>query len=51
MKGIAGRQTRGLPSMARLQVADNTGAKIAQIINVLKLGGPCDVTLLRVLET
>jgi large subunit ribosomal protein L14 len=25
--------------MARLQVADNTGAKIAQIINVLKLGG------------
>ena len=39
MKGIAGRQTRGLPSMARLQVADNTGAKIAQIINVLKLGG------------
>ena len=39
MKGIADRQTRGLPSMARLQVADNTGAKIAQIINVLKLGG------------
>ena len=39
MKGIAGRQTRGLPSMARLQVADNTGATIAQIINVLKLGG------------
>lgn len=39
MKGIAGRQTRGLPSMARLQVADNTGAKIAQIINVLELGG------------
>ena len=39
MKGIAGRQTRGLPSMARLQVADNTGAKIAQINNVLKLGG------------
>jgi large subunit ribosomal protein L14 len=25
--------------MARLQVADNTGAKIAQIINVRKLGG------------
>ena len=39
MKGIAGRQTRGLPSLARLQVADNTGAKIAQIINVLTLGG------------
>ena len=39
MKGIAGRQTRGLRSMARLQVADNCGAKIAQIINVLKVGG------------
>ena len=25
--------------MARLQVADNTGAKIAQLINVRKLGG------------
>ena len=39
MKGIAGKQTRGLPTMARLQVADNTGAKIAQVINVRKLGG------------
>ena len=39
MKGIAGRQTRGLPTAARLHVADNTGAKIVQIINVLKLGG------------
>jgi large subunit ribosomal protein L14 len=39
MRGIAGKQTRGLPTMARLQVADNTGAKIAQIINVRKLGG------------
>ena len=39
MKGIAGRQTRGLPTMARLQVADNTGAKVVQLINVLKLGG------------
>ena len=25
MRGIAGRQTRGLPTMARLHVADNTG--------------------------
>ena len=39
MKGIAGRQTKGLPTMARLQVADNTGAKVVQLINVLKLGG------------
>ena len=39
MKGIAGRQTRGLPTMAKLQVADNTGAKVVQLINVLKKGG------------
>ena len=39
MRGIAGKQTRGLPTMARLQVADNTGAKIVQLINVKKLGG------------
>ena len=39
MRGVAGKQTRGLPTMARLQVADNTGAKIAQLINVRKLGG------------
>ena len=39
MRGLAGKQTRGLPTMARLQVADNTGAKIAQLINVRKLGG------------
>jgi len=39
MRGLAGKQTRGLPSMARLQVADNTGAKIAQVITVKKLGG------------
>ena len=37
MKGIAGKQTKGLPTMARIQVADNTGAKVAQLINVLKL--------------
>ena len=37
MRGIVGKQTRGLPTMARLQVADNTGAKIAQLINVRKL--------------
>ena len=38
MRGIAGKQTRGLPTAARLHVADNTGAKIVQIINILKLG-------------
>ena len=46
MRGIAGRQTRGLPTMARLHVADNTGAKIVQIVNVIKLEVPCVVTLL-----
>ncbi len=39
MKGIAGKQTRGLPTAARLHVADNTGAKVVQNLNVLKLGG------------
>ena len=39
MRGIAGKQTRGLPTMASLQVADNTGAKIAQLLNVRTLGG------------
>lgn len=39
MKGIPGKQTRGLPTAARLHVADNTGAKVVQILNVLKLGG------------
>ena len=39
MRGIAGKQTRGLPTAARLHVADNTGAKVVQILNVLKLGG------------
>ena len=39
MRGLPGRQTRGLPTAARLTVADNTGAKIVQILNILKLGG------------
>ena len=39
MRGIAGKQTRGLPTSARLHVADNTGAKVVQIVNILKLGG------------
>ena len=39
MKGIAGSQTRGLPTGARLDCVDNTGAKIVQIIAVPKIGG------------
>ncbi len=39
MKGIAGRQTRGLPTGARLICADNTGAKEVEIIQVLKYHG------------
>ncbi len=35
MKGIAGKQTRGLPTGARLICADNTGAKIVEIIQVI----------------
>ena len=35
MRGIAGRQTRGLPTGARLLVTDNTGAKEAMLINVI----------------
>jgi len=39
VKGIAGRQTRGLPVGARLICADNTGAKEVEIIQVLKYHG------------
>lgn len=39
MKGIAGRVTRGLVTASRLTCADNTGAKVVQIIAVPKLGG------------
>ena len=39
MKGIAGKQTRGLPTGARLICADNTGAKEVEIIQVLKYHG------------
>lgn len=34
MKGLAGRQTRGVNTGGRLNVIDNTGAKIAQIVSV-----------------
>jgi len=39
MKGIAGKQTRGLPVGARLNCVDNTGAKIVQIVTVPKYHG------------
>ncbi len=34
MKGIAGRQSRGLPLGARIPCADNSGAKIISLIDV-----------------
>ncbi|MEM3851837.1 MAG: 50S ribosomal protein L14 [Methanomassiliicoccales archaeon] len=34
MKGLAGKQTRGLNTGGRLNVIDNTGAKVAQIVAV-----------------
>lgn len=39
MKGIPGRMMRGLPVGATLGCADNTGAKIVQIITVPKYHG------------
>ena len=39
MKAVPATVTRGLPIGARLICADNTGAKIVQIITVLNLGG------------
>lgn len=39
MKGLPGKQTRGLPVGARLTCADNSGAKIVQIVTVPKYHG------------
>lgn len=39
MKGIAGRQMKGLPVGARLDCIDNTGAKIVQIVMTPKIKG------------
>ena len=36
MKGIPGRQKRGIPTGARLDCIDNTGAKIVQVVSVPK---------------
>ncbi len=38
VQGLPGKQTRGLPTAARLTVADNSGAKVVQIISVLRAG-------------
>jgi large subunit ribosomal protein L14 len=38
MKAVAANITRGLPVGARLDVADNTGAKVIQIIAVPRVG-------------
>ncbi|DAC51155.1 MAG TPA: 50S ribosomal protein L14 [Candidatus Thalassarchaeaceae archaeon] len=39
MKGISGRVTRGLPTESKMNCVDNSGAKIVQLISVLKIGG------------
>lgn len=39
MKGIAGKQIRGLPVGAHLNCIDNTGAKIVKIVTVPKYHG------------
>lgn len=39
MKGIAGKQKRGLPAGAKLECVDNTGAKVVQIISVVGYHG------------
>ncbi|HEC77434.1 MAG TPA: 50S ribosomal protein L14 [Thermoplasmatales archaeon] len=39
MKGIAGSITRGLPTGARLECIDNTGARIVEIVSVKNIKG------------
>ena len=39
MKGVAAHVTRGLPVGARVRCIDNTGAKLVQIISVLRYHG------------
>jgi large subunit ribosomal protein L14 len=38
MKALAANITRGLPTGARLDVADNTGAKVVQVVSVPRAG-------------
>lgn len=39
MKGIAGSITKGLPTGARLECIDNTGARIVEIVSVKNIKG------------
>ena len=39
MKGLPGKQMRGIPTGARLDCIDNTGAKIVQVVAVPKYHG------------
>ena len=39
MKGLPGRQIRGLPVGTKMKCIDNTGAKIVQIVSVMKYHG------------
>tara|TARA_Y100000588_G_C14270040_1_gene931928 strand:- start:4560 stop:4958 length:399 start_codon:yes stop_codon:yes gene_type:complete len=39
VRAVAGTQTRGLPQGARLHCADNSGAKVIEIVTVLKYKG------------
>jgi large subunit ribosomal protein L14 len=39
MKGLPGKQMRGLPVGAKIKCVDNTGAKIVQIVSVMKYHG------------
>ncbi|HHD16119.1 MAG TPA: 50S ribosomal protein L14 [Euryarchaeota archaeon] len=39
MKGLAGKQTRGLLIGAKVSCVDNTGAKVVEIVQVLKYHG------------
>jgi len=39
MKGIAGRQTRGIPKGCRLECIDNTGAKVVEVVEVPRYHG------------
>jgi large subunit ribosomal protein L14 len=39
LKGLPGARTRGLPKGARLDCADNTGAKVVEIISVINWHG------------
>ena len=38
MKGISSKVTRAIPSMGRMLCVDNSGAKVVQLITVLRRG-------------